>query len=619
IVAAPVSAPLTVFPGTPATVQVSFASVHANPLGPFEYGLFLLPAAVTMPSGSPLSSAIIQLGAFGAVEESITVVVPQNTALGRYRFALGVDTGGVIAEPNESNNVGLSEFVRVDTPRPDLTVPAIRTATASEPGGPLAVSFTLANQGAVPASAAWQVVLSKNAVVTVDDQVIDAGTEMVAATSTAGVSRTVTLPSDLPNGRYTLGVVVDPEDAVVEASEINNVALAPEPVLIAQTGLSIADAALPPMYVGIPFTTFLTPVGGDGVYDWQVTSGALPRGLFLVAATGELQGTPSDLGSSTFTVDVSSGGESASATYTVEVIRPIGAFSIATRQLLPAVVGANYPPGDPMEPQRLRTLGGTGDVTFTLDSPPPPGIELSSEGVFSGVPVQSGRFSIDVRATDAAMAEATKTLFLTVGEPGRITLISDPLPDGTVGVPYQAQLRFIGAASTATPTFSSMGTLPSGLVVASTGILAGTPRAPGNFSFAVQVSEGPDGMGQVDTALFDLAIRADDSLSFRREGESEVTVGEEVSLRLIAVGGTPPFSWRGGADLPEGLSADLIGSEGNAYEITGTLMEEGLVTILAELSDADMRLVQEPVSIRFLAAPPPPPVEDPGGGCAAQS
>lgn len=614
-----VRAPLNVFPGTPVTVNIDFGSIHANPLGPFNYELYLLPAGATTPSGSSLSSSTIQLSPFARIEQSITVTVPANTALGRYRFALALDTGGALNEPDEANNIGFSDFVRAVMPRPDLYVPEVRSvAPTAAPGGPLDVRFVYGNQGSVPTSGSWQILLSKNAVVTVDDQVIGSGTEMLAASSNTGVSRSITLPNDLPTGSYTLGVVVDAENAVVEASEINNVGIATEPVLIAQTGLGIADTALAPLYVRVPYTSFLTPIGGDGSYDWQITSGTLPRGVTLVPTTGELRGTPTDLGPSTFTVQVSSGGEMASATFMVEVVEPIGGFTITTRQLIPAVVGANYPPGDSMDVQRVRTLGGMGAVTFSLDSPPPPGIELSSDGVFSGIPIQSGRFSIDLRAEDAAMATATKTLFLTVGEPGRITLISDPLPDGTVGSPYQARLRHIGAASTATPTYASMGPLPPGLIVASSGVIGGTPREPGNFTFPVTVSEGPDGTGQLDTALFEIAVTADDSLSIRRDGTSTATVGQSVRLQLIAIGGTPPFAWRGGEDLPDGLEADVEGGEGNVYEISGSLSEEGLVTILVQLTDADQRVVQEAVSVRFLPEPPAPPPTA-SSGCASVS
>lgn len=66
---------------------------------------------------------------------------------------------------------------------------------------------------------------------------------------------------------------------------------------------TIQTVSLPPADVGVPYTSQLVATGGTGAYNWSLTDGALPDGLTLTAA-GAISGTPTTLGSATFTVQV---------------------------------------------------------------------------------------------------------------------------------------------------------------------------------------------------------------------------------------------------------------------------------------------------------------------------
>ncbi|MDE2450175.1 MAG: putative Ig domain-containing protein, partial [Gammaproteobacteria bacterium] len=56
--------------------------------------------------------------------------------------------------------------------------------------------------------------------------------------------------------------------------------------------LSIATTGLPPGTVGNAYAVTLVASGGTSPYQWSLTSGSLPSGLSLNAATGAITGTP---------------------------------------------------------------------------------------------------------------------------------------------------------------------------------------------------------------------------------------------------------------------------------------------------------------------------------------
>lgn len=79
-----------------------------------------------------------------------------------------------------------------------------------------------------------------------------------------------------------------------------------------QLGIEVADTlkisttSLPPAVVEDPFIQALSTTGGIAPSTWSIASGSLPPGVNLGAATGLIDGVPTELGSSTFTVEVTS-------------------------------------------------------------------------------------------------------------------------------------------------------------------------------------------------------------------------------------------------------------------------------------------------------------------------
>lgn len=76
-------------------------------------------------------------------------------------------------------------------------------------------------------------------------------------------------------------------------------------VLQLQTAYPVIEtASLPAATVGVAYSATLVADGGAKPYTWSIIQGALPDGLALDPATGEISGTPTAEGSHVFTVQV---------------------------------------------------------------------------------------------------------------------------------------------------------------------------------------------------------------------------------------------------------------------------------------------------------------------------
>src|ERR1700682_5524582 len=77
------------------------------------------------------------------------------------------------------------------------------------------------------------------------------------------------------------------------------------PLASAQTPLAFqSTGALPGGAPNLPYGTTLQVNGGQGPFTFTITSMTLPAGLTLNASTGHISGTPSTVGSSSFTAKV---------------------------------------------------------------------------------------------------------------------------------------------------------------------------------------------------------------------------------------------------------------------------------------------------------------------------
>ena len=239
--------------------------------------------------------------------------------------------------------------------------------------------------------------------------------------------------------------------------------------------LTVTTASLPNGVQGTAYSQTLTATGGTGTKTWSLASGTLPVGLSLSAA-GVISGTPTGSGASTFTAQVTDGVQTAqkSLTITVNLV-----LTITTASLPNGVQGTPYS-------QTLTTTGGTGSNTWSVATGSlPTGLTLSAAGVISGTPTGTGTASFTVQAADGVQT-AQKPLTINVN--AVLTITTSSLVTGIQGTTYSQTLAATGGTGSNTWSLAT-GSLPTGLTLSATGVISGTPTAPGT-TFTVRVTDG---------------------------------------------------------------------------------------------------------------------------------
>src|SRR5271154_4437595 len=185
--------------------------------------------------------------------------------------------------------------------------------------------------------------------------------------------------------------------ASITATSVANTSITAVLSLTVDSVLSITTTSLPVGALGVPYLGVVNAGGATGTFTWTQTSGNLPAGLTLSSSTTDsvvISGTPTALGTSSFTLQVSdSGGVVASATLSITINVP-PPLSVATRSLSAGTVGVSYT-------QTLQAASGTAPYTWTISSGSlPAGLALSG-AVISGIPTTEGTSDFTVKVTDS--------------------------------------------------------------------------------------------------------------------------------------------------------------------------------------------------------------------------
>jgi uncharacterized repeat protein (TIGR03803 family) len=220
--------------------------------------------------------------------------------------------------------------------------------------------------------------------------------------------------------------------------------------------------------------------------------------------------------------------------------------------------------------QTNNASGGIAPYAFSITSGRlPSGVTLSADGVLSGSPTRSGTYVFIIRAIDSYGCSGTNIYTLAVNCP---TITLGTLPSADVGTPYNQTNSASGGASPYTFVITG-GSLPTGFVLSSSGVLSGMATNAGNYSFTIKATDIHFCTG---TNSYHLAIDCP-AVTITPATLPTPMVGTPYSQTYSASGGTAPYTFAvtGGSLPPNFILSDsgvLSGTATNLGNYSFTVM-----------------------------------------------
>jgi putative Ig domain-containing protein len=244
----------------------------------------------------------------------------------------------------------------------------------------------------------------------------------------------------------------------------------------------------------------------------------------------------------------------------------------------------------------------------------PAGLSMSSSGLVSGTPTAPGTTQPWVWVHDLTASEGGPSwcagdnhserqfVFTVVGAGGSppptpppppqqppLQITTSSLASATAGTAYSATFAASGGG-TMTWTVSA-GSLPSGVTLASDGVLSGTPSNAGSYTFTVRV----DGGGRSTSKQFELLVV--EKLTVSTPAAQTWEVGRPLQISIDAKGGRPGYSWKIDGTLP--VHTGFLGDKGNGSTsfLQGVPGEAGTFPIVLTVTDATGASAQVTVTL----------------------
>ena len=361
------------------TVFVTKALTLLITLGPLGINELTLPSAT---QNVPYSTALTAAGGIPPYTWSIGTSNLQGLSIGS---SSGIISGTLAASGSFPVLVTLSDSTGASVTKSyTLNVGnSVTITTPSLPGGPPNVAYSAsltAAGGSVPYH--WSVLTGNLPTgLTLDDNGLIHGT-----------------PAAQGAFQFTVKVTDSVQGTATKAFTITIGTIQPLTITTSLIGASL----------GKPYSQTLTATGGtQPVTTWTTTSGTLPAGLSLNQSTGAITGTPTALGTASFTIQaLDSAGGAASKSFTISVASPVTISAADFTSSVGVAVSQNVTAG-----------GGVPPYTFSITSTGslPGGLQLgASTGTISGAPNATGTFPVILQAKDADGRTASAAITITV-------------------------------------------------------------------------------------------------------------------------------------------------------------------------------------------------------------
>jgi hypothetical protein len=261
------------------------------------------------------------------------------------------------------------------------------------------------------------------------------------------------------------------------------------PMVEVCSSMTSISAASPPAGIAGASYSFQVVASGEQPLSFSIVSGSPPPGLSINPASGVIAGIPTTPGSYNFTVHVQSScsapyGASAERAYTISI--GCQAPIISSPPTLPSGTGGQA------YSYQLISSGGYPPITYTTLSTCMPGLNVSSSGLVSGIPLVGVNNTFLIRATDSCPASAggpqsiDGSFFISVTCPA-FSIISPTTLSAKQGEPYSAQIQTSGGVQPVSFSVQS-GSLPPGLSLSPTGQITGTPSLIGQYPITVRAT-----------------------------------------------------------------------------------------------------------------------------------
>jgi len=435
--ATPLSATVTdAFGNLVAGVVVTFTASEIGASGSFPDGVLRL-TVTTNPAGIATST-----------------VFTANTIAGGYTVTASV-TG--VATP--------ANFSLTNTPGP----PASVTATGGTPQGTPINTVFATSLSATVTDASGNAVPGVNVIFTApangaSGTFAGGSASATVATTALGVATAPAFTANVTQGSYNVTA------AVAGVALPANFALTNQP----PPPLTITTASLPGGQLNLAYSQTLAATGGLAPYAWSISTGALPAGLTLNAATGVISGTPSAVGASNFTAKVTDS-EAPTVSQTANLSITITG-NLATLQVLPNPSTVGYSASVQFYAQDAS--GNAIPVTWSI-SPATGEGTISATGLYQAP--ASGSGTTKVTATSVADATKQSSVSFTLASNGLSACCTLP-----------QQLTVAAGSTTSTPTGVQLDGVPSTSTVPFTLSCTGLPvGAACAFTLPTKLGGGP--------------------------------------------------------------------------------------------------------------------------------
>lgn len=563
------------------------------------------------------------------LEVTLSASLPRDLQEGQYYVLVEADPLHSVWQPTRRGSIGASGSFSVGPASSILAAVDVHLLEPEriEPGEWFTVGWTAENRGnGEAAPAPFSVVLSPHELVGFASRPLHtASIELLPPFSAQSVETQVLMPADVLPGHYHLGVIF--EGAASDGVGIG----VSEPVVVASDRLEVMTDSLAPAQVGQPYCGRLEAFGGDWIHLWAPAPGStLPPGLKLeeqpegarelgLPFVTSLCGSPSEVGSFAFTLEVNSAGSRATADLMLEVMRSDSPATILTTEL-------PHLPFDSHVELLLRGQGGSPPYVWALARGKlPSGLALLADGSIVGSARESGTFPIAVEMKDAAMIQVEQMLEVVVASPGEPVCTTQRLSALRLEEPFTGALAATGGsgayrwtslntrqlASGSGETGSLLGDVPPpGLSLNAQGLVSGAPSRAGDYLWTIELgSTSRDGQTSVTSICQVLVqVQVDHGLTVTTTRLPVVLANFSYSAKLHASGGSGSLHWKlvEGNGLPAGLELSTTGA------IEGTVGLDALegepsrtFPLLVEVRDAANRRGLAPLTITLRASEGP--------------